>query len=669
MTETLTATELNDRHAYGRSLYGEWLTHAEEQEDVWKGEFTEQTNAGTRSDTFYPRPSEPRSLLKKLDEMLGIRSQKRFQTTPFDGVEDTHQERRRVERLDSLLYGWNRLHRSHTGSDFMRMAGRMTALYGRGPLHTVHVPAYQDPPYIQVRVLDPLTTFPVRGQNGFAWFTRELYMTGQQVKHYFEGIPAEYKASLQATLDSPDLAGQYRMVEYWDSQRCAFAIGTTLIHQYEHGYGALTYREMRLNEMPLEDERWASEGFFGPVLDAIKAKAIMRARLISANETSFVDEIFAWNDAQGQLYRVDSQVEAGKIQEIGPGFHFQTVRKTVNDQLWSMLYQAYSGEISEQTLTKLAYALDLPNVSGFSVSQILSIIRDAIADALDQMEQVLGLVMGDVLRLHEVFAPREGWRYASGTRGRKTAAVTPEDIDGHYDVVVTVKPALPQDIVQKTTIYFQMRKDWGRRAALGIADLGDSIENLEEAERENELEELKANNPEVQQLWMSYLQQKHQRELASWRKVVARGQAREAQRALQATGKEIDQGLSADGLLPAALKTPQGLSEIERLMSQGQTFEQAVQVLQQGLPLGVPGTPVAAPPDQEQAPVHPETQALMAALQGETPNGLTGYEGMNPAVLPPAMQGAQPRQVVDQPNVEVEQTERRIRRGALPEPR
>ena len=40
-----------------------------------------------------------------------------------------------------------------------------------------------------------------------------------------------------------------------------------------------------------------------------------------------------------------------------------------------------------------------------------------------------------------------------------------------------------------------------------------------------------------------------------------------------------------------------------------------------------------------------------------------------PAPGPPAMQGAQPRQVVDQPNVQVEQMQQQFRRGALPPPK
>ena len=51
------------------------------------------------------------------------------------------------------------------------------------------------------------------------------------------------------------------------------------------------------------------------------------------------------------------------------------------------------------------------------------------------------------------------------------------------------------------------------------------------------------------------------------------------------------------------------------------------------------------------------------------PDGMTGYEGMDPSVMPPAMQGAQPRQSVDQDRLRIEQIEEDQRRGALPPPK
>lgn len=673
----LTAAEINERHRYGQSLYNAWQGHAVEIENVWKGEFETKD---LRSDTFYARPSEGRSLLKKLDEMLGIRSQKRIAVLPHDGAEHTHQEQRAIDRLDTFLQAFLRCHRRATRQDWMRMASRMTVLYGRGPIHTVYMPEASRPPTVRVRTLDPLSTYAVLGHNGYAWFTREARMTGQQLRDYFEGMDEQYTAGMNKTLDEATLQGQYRMVEYWDSQVCAWAIGATIVDHYEHGYGRLTYQEMRLNEMPMQDERWASEGFLGPVQDAIKGKAIMRSRLITANETSYFNELIAVNQ-QGAVFSLNDMVKTGQWKEIGPGFQFQQIQKNVNHELWQMLYNAFSGEINENTLSKLAFALELPNISGFATSQVLSIIQDSLADIRDQMEHTDGLVLGDVLRLHEVFAPKEGWSYATSDResvGRVTAA----DIGGRYEVEVGIKVALPQDKMSKIAAFNQL-PDLDIESRLMLSQLDEDIEDKSEVLRRSRLEWLKANNPDVAQKFAAFIEAENERELRSWEKAIQKAQRRRELRAQKEAQQAITRGVSQDVVIPATL-TPSQLHQVATLEDQGQTRAAALKMVLEGsLPRGVPGmdsvqpqgqgepAPQALPPELQQvmAQLFPGAQPMPAGPDGDSvlPDGFTGYDqGIPQQVLPTPMRGAQPRQGMDQDRLELEGIEHDNRPGAIP---
>ncbi len=677
----LSVQELNDRHRYGRSLYGPWLTHAKEQELVWKGDFNVHA---LREDSPLAtvRPSDAKSILKKLDQMLGIRSKKKVAVQPFDGMEDTDRELRLVDRLDRFAQGYLRAHRKATGSDWMRMGMRLAALYGRGPFRVLYRPEEQIPPLVRVETLDPLTTYAVRGHNGFAWYTRETMMTRQALRDFFQGLPEEYRAGMAHTLEDGGLQGLHQVVEYWDETVCTWAVGTQIIDQFEHGYGCLPYREMRLNEMPMDDERWANEGFLGAVLDAVKAKAILKSKLVAAAETSYFPDIFY--KTGGKLVKMDPYAAPGDPIEVDEDFIPIAFNKPVNSEILQLLFAAFSGDIAKDGLSELAFALDIQNnVSGFAQSQVLTLIQDAIADLRDQGEQVFGLVMGDAFRLHEVFAPPEGWTYATGDK-HTVGRVRAEDIGGHYDIEVGVRVALPQDRLSIFTQWnqaYQVDPATGRprvdfETAMQITGMDELVEDFSGMRSRIELEWLKNTDESVKQLYTAYVKALNARELKEWQRVVESQQRAESRKLLTTAGREIEQGLSADALIPAEAKTPEVLEQVINLMKQGQTFEGALKLVQEGLNLGVPGQP-AVPPEQPPQAMSPETQQLISAMMGrevqmapeQQPNGLTGYEGISPAALPPAMQGAQPRQVVDQSNVELEQMQQQFRRGALPPPK
>jgi hypothetical protein len=698
MREIKSSGELYDRHMFASIQYAEARDFMREVETIWQGLF-DVPKAIEDSPVEISQPSDGYILLSKMVRLLGIRSQRRLGVV---GHGDNEMENQRVDKLERFLRAYESEHRRITRKDTLRRVGAMTLLRGRGAIQTLYSPQRKAVP-VRRRVLDPLQYSPVYGEDGIDWYTIERWMNKWQLFDYFKGLPEEMQAGMSIpNEDDPNLFGQdlIRVIEYWDADQCAWMVDggkeKHLIQSYEHGYGQVTLQEAALGDMPVENPRWSSMPFLGPNVNDIKQKAILESKMATGVEAFYYGLIYAQTQ-DGAIIRLDPYAPPGAIQNLPAGATIQQFKPTADQNSLKMLYDVFQGKINKGTLSELAFALDQSGASGFAQQQVLSILQDDIADFRDQLESVEGASLGDVLHLHEVFAPDDGWEYPLEKKGGavKLEMIKADDINGHTRVTVGIKVDLPQDRLQKATIFnqtYQAGPDGKYRidfdTALAFSGMDDDIEDISGMKRRVDWYWAIQNDPELAQLNLARIKSEYRGEIEQWRKEVDQDARKVQQIEQRSAAQKIDKGLSQDVILPADLASdPQKMQQYAGMIAQGMTPQAAVDTLQQGgQPLGVPGMPGQQGQGPQQPPqgppgpagqAHPDTMAILQHLFGanaqlapDAANGMTGYaNGIPPTALPAAMQGAQPRPAMDPAQLFLEQNQQNQQRGALPAPK
>ena len=678
----LSSEELYEKHRYARQLYSEARGFMTEVEEVWKGEFGLPSGVED-SPLQIVRPSDGYTLIDKMEKLIAVRSDQRINVLPYS---DSMDEAKRVDKLDRFLRAHDAEEARVSQQNWRRSLVSMALLRGRAAVHTLYMPEQNE---VKVRrlVLDPMEYSPVMGMSGVEWFTIEKRMKKWELFDYFKSLSFDMLEQMDIPDEhDPKLFGQdeITIVQYWDKDQFAWAVvggGGGYAHKVqsdEHGYGMVTLREVRLGSKPLNDPRWNSMPFLGPVMEDIKQKAILETKMATGVEMAYFPLIL-FKDPNNGISRFDPYAPPGSIQHLSPEAEIQQFNVQPNHQVLELLRSTFQQKISKGTLSELAWATEINNPSGFATNQVLSILKDDLADIRDGIEQCFGLVYGDVLRLHELFAPAEGWEYPmkKPSGGAVLERIRPEDIDGHHRVDVAINVALPQDTVQKGTIFNLLyqpgpdgkyRIDW--ETALQLSGLADDIEDHEGMRRRIEWYWAKQNDEELAALDIARIKADYAREIEASKREVEKDARRQERLETTRTARDVERGLSDDVVIPAEIASdPQKLQQLVQMALQGMPLKDALAALEQsGLPLGVPGMP----PQEEQPPgqMSPETMQIMQALGGSgQPDAFTGYEGVSPAAMPPAMAGALPRQSLDRDRVAIEQVERDQRRGALPPPK
>jgi hypothetical protein len=338
-------------------------------------------------------------------------------------------------------------------------------------------------------------------------------------------------------------------------------------------------------------------------------------------------------------------------------------------------------EIGNGTVPQIVFTQDIPDISGFMTQQILSQVEDAIADKRDPMERSYGHAMGNVLRLLEKFAPEQedkAWKFpvlGMGARRPTADLLSAEDIDGHYDVRVKVKVALPADKIQMSTAFAQTQQvdpttgyksmDW--LTGMRFSGIAGEIEDFAGMEQRRDMEWALSQDPELQAVKLEAIKAQNNKQITEWQKMGDAQRKREETKDQRDAEREAAKaGDETIKMQVSKLSDPQFHQQALELINMGQDprvllGDNPLLGAQAALPAGLPGQP-------QGGQVSPELiEQLLAA--GQVPDGMTGFEGINPQALPPASQGALPRRVLDQDRLGIEQAELDMRRGALPPPR
>lgn len=674
---------LIQRYWYASAGWSDWQTLCDEVEEVYKGDF-EIPKDVEGLDIEIVQPTDGLTLMRKFEQMLGIRREIKFKV-PHRAK--TTKEATRADKLERILRGFFEEHKRLRQSDVLRDGVPITLLRGRGGWVARYNPAAEDMP-IEIDTFDTYSVYPVFGKRGVEYMVREYYMSPFEIQLYFDGVTdmaiAEKKA---AVLKTDEKTGQLstahqRVIEYWDREIFAWSIGSTLIDAREHEYGVCPYVEARINRTILDDKKWQAMGLLAGYHNDIKQMAAIRSKQATFFDLHYYPTLL-YKSVDGNMVRFDPYAPPGTWEEVDESFQPIVLNPTANQEAANGLYQQFSSSLYKGTLSEITFVNDIPDVSGFLVSNMLSIIQDQLADYRDAFEVAYSNLASLVLRMLEYAADESEDGYIEILTDGGFEKVTADDIDGDYRVLVTVKVSLPQDKLQKATIFNQMyqRDQTGRlrvdfMTALEFSGLSDEVGDVQAMQDRIEYDFLLTTNPQAQQLEQERLMAKFYPELKEAQKEIEKVAAKKEKEALRKEERDIEKGLSESVVLPPEITgNPQLLKQFAAMVEQGIPPSQALETLKQGaLPLGVPGEGGGSPGEAE-------LMELLGALTGQNPqmaggiapqpsqalsDGLTGYSGVSPSVLPPAMQGAQPRQSVDRDNLMLEQTMTNMRRGALP---
>jgi hypothetical protein len=448
-----------------------------------------------------------------------------------------------------------------------------------------------------------------------------------------------------------------------------------MIGPFEHGYGRMTLQDIRLNQTPLSEQRFAYDGTFGGVEDELKASAILLSKQATGVQQFYYPKIVV-QDENNNLVVYDA-AQPGDPVQIHPDSRIQILNPIPASDVLQLLQNRLDLAIQKATISDQAYSLQSPDVSGFLHQQVQAQIMDAIADEQYPLQRGWGAAFGDFLYLAEKFGPAQkggGWSLAFDRDGRRTVEIlSPADIDGHYDVTLTIKLQHPSDKLQIATLFNQLRglgadgrPNLPYRAALQVSGLADLMADVPRMENERDLELLLQQDPETQAIYLEYIKARNVDALRDMKQVADKAERKEEGRQEREEIKAVARGDSAALIIPGEIKSnPDVLRELAELIEQGIDPKVALQMVLEQKPSagGQPGA------QQGLALSDEEMQFLLNFDRPGQPTGMTGYEGIDTRALPPAGQGALPRRVVDQDNLYIEGVEEDQRRGALPPPK
>jgi hypothetical protein len=680
----LNATWMMQRLAYAKGPYGAANRFAMEVQKVYRGDYRVPSDLdGTTVEVV--RPSRGYTLVQKYLSMLSIRSRKSISVAQHARTETEERKVDKIERglqayLDDIAY--------HTQRDPLHDAAFWAFLRGRGDFITVYDPLKAGIK-IPLRTPDPLTIFPVMGDYGVDWFMQETWRPRLQLTDFFERFNrSEIKVPQLGKADEVDPLSDYvHVVEYWDEKWHAMLLNDQFYGPFEKDYGCVPLTEIRINSTPEDEQRWNNMSLLGAVLEDLKQYNVLLSKMATGVDQFFYPRMYYMTET-GQMMMIDPNAPPGEFIPIAPGTQPIILDPSPDHNTLNLYKNEIERNITNGTLPEVVFVQDIPNASGFLVSQMLSIVQDAIADKRDALERGYGRALGMVLRLMERFADAQdngAWqlpiRDNYGKR-KYMEQLTADDIDGHYHVTVSIMPALPQDKIQMTTIYNQLgeidqatgRPSFSRRVRRDLAGLTDVIEDVSAMEDDIEWEWLVATDKETQQLAKDVAKARNSKRIQALQKEVDAAQRRDQRSAEKQANREFDQAANRPLVIPAERKQDaQFLKQLAAAVEQGFDPESA---LNSGMQFGMPDQQQQGQQGQQPDQSQPDVSDLMSMLQQaqppaqqgtEAPNGLTGYDnGLSPTVAPAAMQGAIPRNNQTDPSLQIEQAQTFARRGALP---
>ncbi len=458
---------------------------------------------------------------------------------------------------------------------------------------------------ILIRTLDPRNVGIKRGPLYTMWGYHKYQAERIDVLQRYPNLKLEAK-TLHDGLHSRDEDTQVWVIDYWYRSPDDGEVYNTILVNDEFAknpvktvYTDIPFVESYGDTSPTEEEKFKGLS----ILHSIDALWRYQCRLASQMGTGLLWYFWPPTTMQNEYSQPlkDIKVIPGEINEVPWGTKIEMHQLSPNVPLAQAMLEKVDAAIGQSTFPGVMYG-DAGNMqAGFGASMLSESAKRRIKDPLENLEFALVQVNALALGLVEEFGGKDGvdvWGQDVASQGTYRLTLTKEEVKDYRDVIVSLRPQVPQDLLQQQTLGLRLiesgiiSRDFYRKHYLNMpvpADIVQQIE-FEQALQAPPMQPIVAN--------------------AALRRVM---------------GDNWSQEIGADKPLPPPFGPPPPPPEPPQ------------PPMPPGMPPGGPPMPPPGmPPGAGGPPIPPEILAQMMAQQGGG-----GPPGMPPG-MPPEMMGGAP---------------------------
>jgi len=450
-----------DQHEHSSGLFSDYLEKCYEVEKVFKAEWNIPKDKADKDYISSPdviKPARPRAVVDKFLTMLAVRSSISMRVMPKKVGEE---EERKCSLIENWLQGYQWQYQLETKKRVWRDFVYWSILRGRGCIETRYDPSYLNTDYLPIRTLvpDPMTVFPVWGENGIGWYTKQY----SRYKWDILSELSEKEANLPDLSDVDD-NDMVKVVEYWNKEWCALLVNEKLVWNKEHNYGFVPLSEAHIRATPLESADWSAQSVLYPILNTLKNQFALVSKMATAVDVGFWPKVL-YQSVSG-LHMIDtSSTPPGLVDSAAADAKLTVIPYQPNYQVLNALMAWLRGDEQVGGIVDIAWGSE-PNQleSGFAISQVLAQVQDKIWDEKIAIEMALGWDASHKLQLIEKYGDVEGNNltvpisseayagYPKATRRPTLLAIKSADVEGRHHVEVTITPDIPQERMVKSQL-------------------------------------------------------------------------------------------------------------------------------------------------------------------------------------------------------------------------
>lgn len=402
------AEDVLDQHDFAKGLYGGAILKANEVQQLIENTYNVPSDIADSGNARVSQIVRSRAILEKFRQMLQVDTME-FSVMPLKAGDAEHKVTSRLERA---IGGIDRRIKYETKRDHDRDAAWWYIFRGQAMYEVRFKPEYKGKDKFPIRIYtpDPNTVFPVSGNDGLMWYTKETYVYGRELYGVLE--KGDY-ATTWLTEKDDYKNEKYCCVEYWDDTHhamvCKYEDEGKLIYSKKHDYGFVPLSIGYCMDTPLASAEWAYSSVIAPVIDSLKQVYILMSKVATGVNLDYYPLVlYISADGKPVVWNPAVNTSADLI-HIQPGSDIKVLNPTPNAQILNQLLSFHLGDISLMTLPDVSFGESPQNLeSGFAIAQVMSAVGGAVKDKLPQLEQAAGDCRGNILRLVEQFAGGSG---------------------------------------------------------------------------------------------------------------------------------------------------------------------------------------------------------------------------------------------------------------------
>lgn len=407
-----------DQHDYAAGLYAEANRMADETEELYKAEWEIPKDADNARHAASPdirKPARARAIVDKFMGMLSLRAAQTIQVVPRSLDE---KELEATSKQERWARGYQLGYMLETKRNPWRDAPYWFFYRGRGYLERRFDASYLGTGKLALRTLadDPRSIYPVKGHDGFEWYTKGYTRSARSLKAEIKRRSAGERAERWkrvAGLGDLDDNADVEIIEYWDDEHCAHVLksadgsGGSLLSLRRHDYGFVPLSEARCMETPLAEMEWASQPVLYSIMDSLKGMYKLASKMATGVDLFYWPRIFV-ESPSGQTVVLDSGM-VGVESYITPGSKVTVINPTPNAQIIAQLMGWYTSDVQLGGIPDIAWGAEPSSLqSGFAVSQVLAQVMDKIAPHQQALELAFAWDWSNAFRLIEKYGGVEG---------------------------------------------------------------------------------------------------------------------------------------------------------------------------------------------------------------------------------------------------------------------